>query len=493
MQKMMDNATRGSSMTYLQGSPLVEKDLERALAESCVAVFIMCDKFSANPDEEDTKTILQQFSIRRHIMSRSAGMKTLFCIQLVRPENRRHLATSVSSVPVGGDIGNFGGSSGNQQDIVACINEIKMGVIAKAVLAPGISAMIMNLLASFSDDFDDDEEENDQDNNAAEVDHLEEEDNTNWVDEYKRGCDWEIYTTELSEIFVGWRFSTLSEYLYQKLGIVLLGLQVEDISSGKAYSRTLLNPGDMKIPSSNDMKVEAIVLAKNKSQSDLTFSDGSMADAKPVAALTAVNNLTLLKNQLNPGTMLKVGTDGQGADGRNEAGNDQNLKSTAYDADTEQSGTRKIFGWQKLIRKYGDFQSNAYTHQEAIQKAEDLHLKNNFYVRSEPVDVQDCTIQTSVTEEVPTLEKTANHIIIMGKSLSSLYDLIRPLRSRHLGSLRYIVILYAGDIPHAVWQRISIFEGILVVRGSSVEEADIRRAGIFYAEKVYWCSPGFLV
>lgn len=110
------------SLTYLQGSALVEKDLSRSLADEALAVFIMCHKFSGVPDEEDAKTILQQFSIRRYIVTRNPRMKTFFCIQLVRPENRRHLTTS----------NNDGGSV----DMVACMNEIKMGVIAKAVMAP---------------------------------------------------------------------------------------------------------------------------------------------------------------------------------------------------------------------------------------------------------------------------------------------------------------------------------------------------------------------
>jgi hypothetical protein len=229
MLAILDDPVVSLSLTYLQGSALVEKDLGRAMADKVVAVFIMCHKFSGNPDEEDAKTILQQFSIRRYILTRSPTQKTLFCMQLVRPENRRHLTTTSA-----------GASSENSSDIVACMNEIKMGVIAKAVMAPGTSTMIMNFLASFSDEFGEDDEEVELD---AEVDQLEEDDNSNWVDEYKRGCDWEIYTTELSDIFVGWRFSTLSDYLYQRLGIVLFGLQVEDVNATKMYTRTLLNPG----------------------------------------------------------------------------------------------------------------------------------------------------------------------------------------------------------------------------------------------------------
>ena len=110
------------SLTYLQGSALAEKDLGRAMADRVLAVFIMCHKFSGDPDEEDAKTILQQFSIRRYIVSHNPRMKTFFCIQLVRPENRRHLSSSINDA--------------DNSDMVACMNEIKMGVIAKAVMAP---------------------------------------------------------------------------------------------------------------------------------------------------------------------------------------------------------------------------------------------------------------------------------------------------------------------------------------------------------------------
>jgi hypothetical protein len=40
------------------------------------------------------------------------------------------------------------------------------------------------------------------------------------------------------------------------------------------------------------------------------------------------------------------------------------------------------------------------------------------------------------------------------------------------------------EIPPALWQRISIFESVWVMRGSALEEADIRRAGIFVATQV---------
>lgn len=62
--------------------------------------------------------------------------------------------------------------------------------------------------------------------------------------------------------------------------------------------------------------------------------------------------------------------------------------------------------------------------------------------------------------------------------------MIRPLRSKHLGVLKHIVILYPKDFPVSVWQRISHFESIWIIRGSALEEADLLRAGIFKAKQV---------
>jgi hypothetical protein len=143
------------SVTYLEGIPLNDNDLRRALASRAKAVFIMTNKFSGDPDEEDAKTILQQFSIQRHLklnsttdnsstlsklflprlirdviatvdfIEREEKRPTLFCMQLIRPENKRHLVSTGSSE----------GSDSNT-DLVICLNEIKMGVIAKACIFP---------------------------------------------------------------------------------------------------------------------------------------------------------------------------------------------------------------------------------------------------------------------------------------------------------------------------------------------------------------------
>ena len=134
---LMQNPKFTLSMYYLEGSALIDKDLRRAKAETAEAIFIMANKFSANPDEEDSKSILLNLSIKRYLASLSSK-SLLYCMQLLRPENRRHLANEQNLLP--------------ENDIVVCLNEIKMGVMAKALMYPGANTLLMNLVSSFSDD-----------------------------------------------------------------------------------------------------------------------------------------------------------------------------------------------------------------------------------------------------------------------------------------------------------------------------------------------------
>jgi hypothetical protein len=226
-------------ITYLEGSALIEKDLSRAKVEMALAVFIMTNKFSTNPDQEDSKTILQQFSIKRYLQV-DPNANPLFCMQMIRPENKRHL------------IGGEKGDEFNDDNLVVCLNEIKLGVIAKAILFPGfysltysltyllthslthslthllthslthsltnhigVNTLIMNLLTSFADD----DEEDDAGKVKSETENIDDDETGTWVGEYQRGCDWEIYSTTLAEMFEGVQFSALSEVLYQKLGL----------------------------------------------------------------------------------------------------------------------------------------------------------------------------------------------------------------------------------------------------------------------------------
>jgi hypothetical protein len=129
----------------------------------------------------------------------------------------------------------------------------------------------------------------------------------------------------------------------------------------------------------------------------------------------------------------------------------------------------------------------SFSYQEVMHQLEDAHMKKEYYLRAAPAEMASCVVKTNVIDEVPFIN---NHVIIIGKGMSNLFDLIRPLRAKFLGMLRFIVIITPDDIPHDVWNRIALFDAILIVRGSALEEANLRRAGIFRCAQVVVLADG---
>ena len=181
--KLFRHKTFGFFITYLAGNPLVEADLYRASVHNAKAVFIMTNNDSPDPDDDDAKVILQQFSILRFIRANTEHRNTNFCLQLIRPENKKHLVQDYD----------------DSTNIIVCLNEIKMGILASALNNPGANTLLVNLITSFSID-DADEEEDDVEDIDRNVNFGQ---GSDWLSEYRQGCDWEVYTTELSGNFVG--------------------------------------------------------------------------------------------------------------------------------------------------------------------------------------------------------------------------------------------------------------------------------------------------
>ena len=72
---------------------------------------------------------------------------------------------------------------------------------------------------------------------------------------------------------VGWRVDWFKTIV---LGIVLFALQIEDLKKDKGNCRVFLNPAQFVIPENDgELDIVAFVLAKNKAQSDLSFSSGT--------------------------------------------------------------------------------------------------------------------------------------------------------------------------------------------------------------------------
>lgn len=456
MMQILRDTTYSLRVTFLEGSALSEKDLRRAQVREAVAIFIMTNKFSDDPDEEDAKTILQQFYLKKFVMREHSLAKPLFAIQLIRPENRRHLVDSSTVEGI-----HF------KEDIILCLNEIKMGIIAKAVMFPGSNTLLMNLLSSFADD--DKENEDKELNLQAETENLDTDEQDHWIGEYQRGCGWEVYTTKLNPMFSGTNFAVLAEILYQRIGTVLFGLLVEDIPKDRSKTRMVLNPADYIIPSWQDCNVEAFVIAENKNSSDLTFPEDG-GEGEENSSNGAIN---LARTAVHLG--ISFGTS------HARSNNSLLKKYSEVHPKKDPVPEKREMEWQALIRKYDNKTNHQGSQQELHRKLEEEYMKANFFtVLPSHVELDACTIHTSVDREAPYINQ---HTLIVGKALGNIFDLVRPLRAAYLGYTRPIVILTPTPISKQIWSRISIFPGIFVIYGSMLDEVDVIRSGIFKASQ----------
>ncbi len=264
----------------------------------------------------------------------------------------------------------------------------------------------------------------------------------------------------------------------------MFALQVTDKKT--KVSRLVLNPASYCIPSQDLYDVEAFVIAKNQADSDLSFSNSSNDDA---VGLQAIN-----RNIGNLANIMKSNVPERRKSSVRDASKLTSLNSFAAklegleEGESEKEPTKKESKWKHLKRSaLLERKVKLDSFQEVMHRLEDDHFNQSYYVRATPVDLHQITVKTSVTEEVPYIN---NHLIVIGKGLRNLYDLIKPLRAKYLGPLRHIVVLYPYDIPHDVWQRISIFDAVLFVRGSPLEDSNLRRAGIFRAATVVVLADG---
>lgn len=554
---------------YLQGSPLSDFDLKRAKADRADAIFFMTNKFSPHADIEDSKIILQYLSFKRFIYRtnnirlnsnnssssintfnfsfstlngntaipnnsniNSGGFnKQLFCLQLIRPENKRNAKGTLNTV--------------NTQDYVLCLNEIKMEIISKAVLFPGAITLLMNLITSYGGSSDESSNSRSSDQAeelrnrplefdapltlkakksarkaAATVVHVEE-----WFKEYEMGCRWEVYHADLTESFNGHKFIEISRMMYSQFSCLLFGMQLQERNK-RFPARLLLNPSDLVIPSAKDYKMEVYIIATTRLQAEVAVASLSLALEGSRKKKPSSLGLYTSTRHLFSSSSISSSTKSAKSNSNDLIDNIDSDKSDTFRTAKQQVITRR----SKRASIIQDSKKETYDIQE-IKRLERQHLFDNYHVAISFTDNNDknnsksnidntisnsnsnnsfrnnktnkvkfrsnrslfsspsmlsCTIKDYNDLVENNQDKSTAHIIVMGGpiELSSIFNLIKPLRAKSLEIVRPIVILTQTELPNSIWTKIAIFANVYLVNGSSLEEEDICRAGIFTAHSV---------
>ena len=116
-------------------------------------------------------------------------------IQLLRPESELHFNLSISRK--------------TNIDNIICIDEIKLSLLAKSCLCPGIIALVSNLIMTSN-----------LENINAKLLYS-----NKWLEEYRKGKGYEIYKINM-EFLRGYEFCEIAEIIYLEKSIILFGLDV---------------------------------------------------------------------------------------------------------------------------------------------------------------------------------------------------------------------------------------------------------------------------
>jgi len=218
-----------ATMRYIEGSSLSESDLKRCHVYKAEAVIILSDKFSFDAEIEDTETILQAMFIKNFLSQlkksqdpyyKEIDFGTRVCMQLLRPESITNYELSLNAEE-------------RLNDQIVCIESMKLSLLSKSCLCPGLIVLITNLIKSSGSPYD-------------YLENYKEDPNYSWLYDYWIGKGYEIYRVKIGPNYADRLFCELAAEVYKESGLLLFALEM--VVNDKTKGDILLNPGNYRLP-----------------------------------------------------------------------------------------------------------------------------------------------------------------------------------------------------------------------------------------------------
>jgi len=192
---LLDHPVLQNRVTYIKGSVMSEEDMCRVGADAARACFVLASKAAPNTKQTDAETVMRLLAIRNY------NPDLPVYTQIVSPVFLDYI-------------------NGVDADQLLCLDQIKISLLAKSCLCPGLVTLISNLFRSST--------------------LVNRQTLTNWEQEYAEGMALEVYATTLPAVFHGLTFSQACELLYNiSYGEVILLAVYEQPSNSSSKVSTL--------------------------------------------------------------------------------------------------------------------------------------------------------------------------------------------------------------------------------------------------------------
>lgn len=482
---------------YLQGDPLNEKDLLRADTHKAKACIIFNNKNSKDPYSMDHQSLFLGIFIKKFVYnynlkeSIDSNEKVIqenqsfhLCMQLNKPESNAHFFNTLQSMYKKGF---------QRQDQLIIIESLKMNLLSKSCLTPGIMALITNLVMSSG--------ETTIDKNDME-----------WLKEYSEGRGHEIYRIKLHSFFKSKSFLEIVEYVYNMAQAIVFALEIE-VGSASVLK---LNP------SSNLKLNEIIGKLKDQTVTDrYKDNQGGNQNTKNNTAFEEIDSRERNNFKDNNGIDKKcevfaylICSDKQVAD--NIAAKDKEFVSNSSEVENLASKQNQSTLNQNKSNN-NDFieniakpiieRNNELEKDESESKSSDsdditdndeimqfcssdlvFYKKDYYFNNTSEYNMRNNT--EIMHHSIKDREDITNHIVICGLH-PSLVHFILPLRAKYLkeDTLKYVVIL-APSLPQTLFEAFTKFKRIIFIQGSPLLPENLLRANILNADKAVILSSG---
>ena len=546
------------SVFYLQGDPFNEKDLLRAEAHKAKACIIFNDKNSKYPFSGDQQSIIVGSFIKKFVYNhnrvlaqKNLTLKSLIdfsnssfrlCLQLNKPNSISHFNSCFQ--PIYKKVMN--------KDQLIIMETLKMNILSKSCITPGIMTLVTNLVMTSGD--------------------VEDSIDEKWMKEYSDGRGHEIYRIQLKEYYHQFSFIEIVKNIYNEGQVICFAIEIEvegvtilklnpvnyanlklkdliekgkrfnfkgdsndsgDISERKDFANTLTlnNKWEFSSPNKkesrryreghkdNNVNVFAYLICADKSMADdvankekdnpdnssLKEECNSSENRDGIKSEENDNNLNTEKAKY-PNHVKTININSNEGMINKEIISPSPMKKNFANniAKSQEVNNKGIF--KELMRNI----NNNLNRQMAIiendsssESEEDVEDENIFQFKTFAleVNVKDYYIiedkqllkkNTSniIQQTIREREDISNHIIICGFH-PALLHFILPLRAKYLQEeeLKWIIIL-SPSLPSNLLKDLIRFNRIIYIQGSPLLPEDLFRANVINAEKAVILSGG---
>lgn len=441
MLKLYKGTPYANKVYYLVGNSLNHQDLERCKSDRSLCVILLANKLSTDPRQEDFNNIMKAFSIKKYSSMLSGAPKTRVCIQLLLPETKEIYFSSLLTK-----------KEYENQDQIICVEEIKLQILGKSCICPGINTIIASLITS--------QKPSPEDINESISIYYD------WYEEYLEGLGNEIYTITLkAELLHNMTFIDLARVIYEITGFVAIGINVifEDL---KPF--VCLNPYSYAMsPFDHLVYILAFRQPDEKEINDLIVE---YLESKQKGIIE--NNIEMVKvRRLKKACWSHLGNDG--------------LPKYTKNLGSTEISSRSDVGFldESMDDNLNEINEETFEHnsrfKNILNKNQDPSLfnKQSFINTLHP--------RTQHDSECFSEELLDHHIVICGIG-PNLKNLIMPLRAKSakIKHLPILILDKSEHIPSELWKEIQYFPDVYFMQGNAIKSEDLKKAGVSKAEAV---------